>query len=157
MPEAYVVYAGTVGQGVWRSHDGGETFARASAGMFSEAEVRALVAHPDRPRTLYAGTDAGLYRTEDGGDRSERLPGPFDPGEGWQAGILIWSLLAHPREPETLFVGTCPPALYRSRDGGASWTLAQADFIAECGPIRYSRVTCIVADPNDPRTLWAGV
>src|SRR5258707_466822 len=120
MATDFNLFVGTVGQAVWRSRDGGETFQRACAGMFMEAEVRALAVHPQHPDTLYAGTDAGLYRSTDGGDHWERLPAPFDSGAGWQAGTLIWSLLIHPQRPETIFVGTCPPALYRSRDGGAT-------------------------------------
>src|SRR5262249_30325108 len=116
-----ILYAGTVGQGVWRSRDDGETFARCSEGMFTEAEVRALAAHPTASRTLYAGADAGLSRTEDGGDHWSRLETPFDPGNGWQAGTVLWSLRIHPTQPDTLFVGTCPPGLFRSQNGGQTW------------------------------------
>lgn len=153
----HVLYAGTVGQAVWRSLDGGETFRQIRNGMFLEAEVRALAVHPQEPKTLYAGTDGGLFRTTDGGDRWERLPGPFDAGEGWQAGVLIWSLLVHPQRPETLFVGACPPALYRSDDGGATWKPLDVPLNPDCPPIRYSRVTCLVADPVDADSLWMGV
>lgn len=153
----YMLYAGTVGQGVWRSEDGGGTFARASNGMFMEAEVRALAAHPDDPKTLYAGTDAGVYRTTNGGNSWDRLNTPFDAGAGWQSGVVVWSLLISPHKPETLLVGVCPPALYRSEDGGATWKNLDAPFTRECPPIRYSRVTCLLTDPADPNTLWAGV
>lgn len=152
-----VVYAGTVGQGVWRSEDEGETFTRARAGMFMEADVRALALHPQRPQTLYAGTNAGLYRTEDGGTHWQRIEGPFDPGQGWPGGVAIWSLLISPHDPNTLFVGTCPPAVYRSKDGGTSWQKLNIPITAECPPLGYSRVTCIIADPTEANTLWVGV
>src|SRR5947199_7634204 len=103
-----ILYAGTTGQGVWRSLDNGETFQRRCAGMFMEAEVRALVADPSDPAILYAGTDAGLYRTADGGEHWNRIDAPFDPGSGWPAGIAIWSVLVHPKNPGLIFVGTCP-------------------------------------------------
>jgi photosystem II stability/assembly factor-like uncharacterized protein len=152
-----VLYAGTMGQAVWRSLDGGETFRQIRTGMFLEAEVRALAVHPQDPQTLYAGTDAGLFRTTDGGDQWERLPGPFDAGEGWQAGVLIWSLLIHPQHPDTIFVGVCPPALYRSDNGGASWQRLDVPLKPDCPPISFSRVTCLVADPVDADSLWMGV
>jgi photosystem II stability/assembly factor-like uncharacterized protein len=148
---------GTIGQAVWRSLDGGETFRQSCAGMFIEADVRALAVHPQDSRTLYAGTDQGLYRTDDGGERWERLETPFDPGEGWPGGVAIWSLLVHPRNPDTLFVGICPAALYRSTDAGRSWQKLDAGLATECRAIRYSRVTCLVPDPEDPHTIWAGV
>ena len=152
-----VVYAGTTGQGVWRSLDNGETFQRRSVGMFMEAEVRALAVHPTEPATLFAGTDAGIFRTVDGGERWTRLTAPFDPGNGWPVGVAIWSILIHPRTPETIFVGTCPSGLYRSRDGGDSWEKLNAALTVECPPIQFSRVTCLRADPNDDETIWAGV
>jgi photosystem II stability/assembly factor-like uncharacterized protein len=152
-----VLYAGTVGQGVWRSLDEGETFQRSSDGMFMEAEVRTLAVHPNDPECLYAGTDAGLYRTTNGGVRWERIETPFDPGKGWPAGILLWSLLIHPRNPDLIFVGTCPSALYRSRNGGVTWEKLLAALTPECAPIVYSRVTCLLADPEEPETIWAGV
>ena len=152
-----ILYAGTIGQGVWRSLDYGETFHRHSAGMFLEAEVRALAVHPHEPQTLYAGTDAGIYRTGNGGDSWERLDTPFDPGRGWPSGMEVWSLLIHPRNPNILFAGICPSALYRSRDAGASWQKLDAALTPECKPILFSRVTCLLADPIEESTLWAGV
>src|SRR5471030_2586387 len=108
MASATTLYAGTNGQGVWRSLDNGETFQRSCAGMFMEAEVRALAVHPSLPWVLYAGTDAGLYRTGNGGEHWDRLNTPFDPGNGWPSGIAIWSLLIHPNNPGLIFAGTCP-------------------------------------------------
>ena len=40
---AHHIYVGTIGEGVMRSVDGGETFGRAMDGMFVECDVRALV------------------------------------------------------------------------------------------------------------------
>jgi photosystem II stability/assembly factor-like uncharacterized protein len=157
MSSNIVVYAGTVGQGIWRSADGGETFVRSCAGMFMEAEVRALAAHPQNSKVLYAGTDAGVYRTQDGGVHWERLDAPFDIGKGWQAGTVVWSLLVHPHQPDTIFVGTCPSALYRSQDGGAWWEKLDVELIPECRGIMYPRVTCLLADPTDTNTIWAGI
>ncbi|HLJ56379.1 MAG TPA: hypothetical protein VKT77_15175 [Chthonomonadaceae bacterium] len=157
MSSQCTVYAGTAGQGVWRSQDGGETFQRRCSGMFMEAIVRALAVAPSDPATLYAGTDAGIYRTTDGGGRWERLPAPFDPGNGWPAGVAVWSILVHPADQSLIFAGTCPAALYRSSDAGAAWARLDAAISPDCPPIVYSRVTCIRADPWRPEAIWAGV
>ena len=152
-----VLYAGTVGQGIWRSLDNGETFQRRNAGIFMEADVRALVVHPSDPQILYAGTNAGIYRTSDGGENWERLNTPFLPGDGWPTGAVVWSLLIHPADPRLLFAGVCPAGIYRSRDEGANWEKLDAGINPDCKPIVYSRVTCLLADPAEPNTLWAGV
>lgn len=157
MASETTLYAGTIGQGVWRSADQGETFRRCSNGMFMEADVRALAQHPHDARTLYAGTNCGLYRTTDGGDHWTRLPAPFDPGAGWPAGVAIWSLLIHPRNPDLIFAGVCPSGIHRSRDGGETWEKLPAALTPECAPIGYSRVTCLRADPDSDTSLWAGV
>ena len=58
------ILVGTIGQGVMMSGDDGASWTRASVrlGMHSDAIVKCLLADPERPETVYAGTDLGLYR-----------------------------------------------------------------------------------------------
>lgn len=144
------LYVGTVGEGIFRSDDGGQTFARRCVGMFFECDVRALVAHPRDPRLLYAGTSEGLYRTRDGGERWELVDSPMNH-------LVVWSVFIDPRPPEMLFVGTRPAHLFRSPDSGRTWVELQADFNPHCNNIIHNRVTSIESDPADPARLWAGV
>ena len=46
MADTPTIYAGTIGQSVWRSKDGGDSWDRASEGIFPEADVRALAVVP---------------------------------------------------------------------------------------------------------------
>ena len=151
------IYVGTVGEGVWRSRYGGDTFSRIANGMFVEADVRALAVHPRDANTIYAGTNAGIYRTSDAGDHWERLPAPFDVGEGWPGGVIVWSLLVDPFEPATIFAGLCPGAIWRSRDAGETWQELSTGIARECGGIKFSRVTCLVADYMHLGVVYAGV
>lgn len=144
------VFVGTIGEGVWRSTDGGKDFERASHGMFVECDVRALAVDPRNPKLLYAGTNEGVYRTENGGDDWTRMVGPLD-------GLITWALLAVPHQPDTLLAGTRPPRLFRSTDGGTNWTQTDAQPAQECAGIRFNRVTTLRADPIDRDRLWAGV
>jgi photosystem II stability/assembly factor-like uncharacterized protein len=150
MATAHHLYVGTVGEGLFRSTDGGETFIRACEGMFVECHVRALAVHPRQPRTLYLGSEQGLFRSTDGADTWQRVESPLD-------GLQIWSVLLLPDAPEVVLVGTCPSRLFRSEDGGRTWTEPAARLVRECPRLIYTRVTTLTADPEEPDTIWAGV
>ena len=146
------VYVGTVGQSVWRSLDGGLTFGRASNGVMSESHVRALTVHPTDPATLYLGIETGVYRSTNGADSWQPLPGPYD-------GRRVWSIAIDPHDPTTILVGTSPTGLFRSRDGGETWQELPAHMPAECfgGAPLTPRVTCITFDPGRPGHIYAGI
>jgi photosystem II stability/assembly factor-like uncharacterized protein len=147
---AHRLYVGTIGEGLFRSVDGGETFHRACEGMFVECHVRALAVHPRQPASLYLGSELGLYVSTDGADNWTKLPAPLE-------GLQVWSLWIVPQRPEILLVGTCPSDLFRSEDGGRSWSRARARLERECPRLLWTRVTCIVGDPFEPDWLWSGV
>ena len=65
MTENMTILVGTVGQGVLRSADGGETWGRAgiNQGLHSDALVRALATHPDRPKRKRRQRDSGPIAT----------------------------------------------------------------------------------------------
>jgi photosystem II stability/assembly factor-like uncharacterized protein len=144
------VYVGTIGEGMFRSVDGGQTFRRACEGMFVECHVRALAVHPRDSATLYLGSELGLFVSTDAADNWTRLPAPLD-------GMQVWSIFVAPSKPELLVVGTCPSRLFRSDDAGRTWHEAHAGIVRECPRILHTRVTCITGDPVDANLLWAGV
>lgn len=150
MTRPHRLYVGTIGQGLWRSSDGGESFSRCCDGMFVECHVRALAAHPGDPRVLYLGSEQGLFRSIDGADHWDRVESPLK-------GQQVWSVLLLPADPDVILVGTCPPRLYRSADGGRTWSEPALRFARECPRIMYNRVTALVADPAEPQTVWVGV
>ncbi|MBI3406746.1 MAG: hypothetical protein HY040_00115 [Planctomycetes bacterium] len=144
------IYIGTIGEGVFRSLNGGHTFARAMDGMFVECHVRALAIHPEHPRTLFLGSEQGLFRSDNGADSWQRVDSPLN-------GRQIWSILIAPQNPKLIMVSTCPSAIFRSEDGGATWTEGKASIREDCPRIMRTRVTTLKADPWSEGTLWAGV
>jgi photosystem II stability/assembly factor-like uncharacterized protein len=143
----HVLCVGTVGEGVFRSLDHGDSFRRAMDGMFVECHVRALVCHPDNPRLLFLGCEEGLFRSDDGADSWSQVDSPLN-------GLQIWSLHFAPGRPERMFAGTCPSRFFRSLDGGRSWEECPALVEKHCPRIMRTRVTSFAADGD---AVWAGV
>ena len=85
------ICVGTLGQGIWRSGDSGETWTRVRQGLYSESAVRALAVHPREPQVIYAGTESGIYRSKDGGASWERLDSPMNTLPIWALAIDPWS------------------------------------------------------------------
>ena len=92
---AHRLYVGTIGEGLFRSLDGGDSFRRACEGMFVECHVRALAVHPKEPATLLLGSELGLFISSDGAESWTKLPAPLD-------GLQVWSLWIVPPQPNVL-------------------------------------------------------
>ena len=122
---------------------------RLTAGLPDGVEVRAMAMAPDNPRVIYAGTQHGPYRSTDAGDSWQPLPLPGKE-------TLTWSILV--ADEKTIYVGTQGTTMYRSRDGGASWT--ELSPPAPRGMVRMSfpcRVIRLARDPTAPQDLYAAL
>ena len=79
------------------------------------------------PDTVYAGVeDAALFRTTDGGQSWEELPGLRGHGSGahWQpgaGGLCLHTIILDPRNPERIFVAISAAGAFRTDDGGKTW------------------------------------
>ncbi|SCG41827.1 VPS10 domain-containing protein [Micromonospora coxensis] len=121
---------GGVGSGIYRSTDGGATWARLAGGLPAAGpEVGRIglgqsASDPDRLYAIVnstAGPFAGFYGSGDGGDTWARLP---DTPElttsqstfGWWFG-KVW---VDPDEPQHVHVAGVP--LLTTKDGGRTWT-----------------------------------
>ena len=149
------ILVGTIGQGVMMSPDDGASWTRASVrhGMHSDAIVKCLLADPERPETVYAGTDLGLYRTDDAGAKWARLDTPMN-------GSMVWSLAIDPVDPRVMFAGTgtpSTPGIHRSTDAGKTWERLSVEIAAECPNVGTPRPTGIAIDPIDHRRVWVGL
>jgi photosystem II stability/assembly factor-like uncharacterized protein len=155
MANKMIVLAGTVGQGIMRSADSGDSWERVGPdqGLHSDALVRALVNSPDRPEVVYAGTDKGLYRSGDAGET-------WHPVDSSLSAYHVWALAIDPVSPQLMFAGTGTPdpaAVFRSMDGGATWEQRPLEVVAECPQVGVPRVTAIAIDPVNRQNIWLGL
>jgi photosystem II stability/assembly factor-like uncharacterized protein len=154
MPEGTIL-VGTIGQGVMASADEGATWTRASVrqGMHSDAIVKSLLADAARPGVVYAGTDMGLYRSDDGGGRWRLLETPM-------SGSMVWSMTIDPVDSQVMFAGTgtpSKPGIYRTTDSGKTWEQLSVDIAEECPNVGTPRPTGIAVDPTNHRSVWVGL
>jgi len=149
------ILVGTIGQGVMKSSDDGGSWSRASVGhgMHSDCIVKTLRSDPRRPDLVYAGSDMGLYRSDDGGAKWRMLDTPM-------TGRMVWSVAIDPIDPSVMFAGTgtpSKPGIYRSTDAGKSWELRPMEIAEDCPNVGIPRPTGIAIDPTDDRNVWVGL
>ena len=92
MAENMNILVGTIGQGVMKSADGGDSWRRVGIeqGLHSDAMVRTLASPPNRPQVVFAGTDKGLYRSDDVGEHWGLVDSALND-------YTVWALAIDPR------------------------------------------------------------
>jgi photosystem II stability/assembly factor-like uncharacterized protein len=149
------VLVGTIGQGVMRSADGGESWQRSgpAQGLHSDALVRCLANHPTRPSVVFAGTDRGLFRSDDAGAQWQRVESALNDS-------CVWKVTVHPTDRRVMYAGTGTPdpaRVFRSADAGATWRELPMTAVKECPAVGVPRVTGIAVDPVDTDNVWVGL
>ena len=124
-------------------------------GLPDDVEVRYVAVRPDRPDTVYAGTQHGPYRSDDGGEHWRALPLP----EGTSAvESVVWSICLVPGEPETVYVGTQDGGVFRSRNGGVNWERLPVAIPGGAVVMNFPmRVVRIAVDPSNPDEIYVGL
>jgi photosystem II stability/assembly factor-like uncharacterized protein len=136
------LYAGAsaenaTGGGVYKSTDGGTSWAAATTGITSST-IDAVAVDPSNSLTVYAAGSGHLYQTTNGGGNWTQL----GQAVGTSAVMAIGAT-----SPSTVYVGSSTGLLY-STNGGSSWNTPTT---APPAP-----VLSLAADPNNHQTAYAG-
>ena len=114
-----------------------------SSGLKMERIWHIEAGRPSEPQVLYAGVaPAALFRSEDGGltwKEVESLTAhpsrpKWHPGAG---GLCLHSIALDPHEPKRMLVGISAVGVFRTEDGGATWTTANKGTRAEFLPEKF--------------------
>lgn len=107
------VYAGST-KGLFRTTNGGQQWERIGLGL-PDPFVSSLLVHPHDGSQLYVGGPGGVWKSTDGGRT-------FQAVNRGLATLNTRTLAMSPRNPQELYAGTNGSGLYRSTNGGESWT-----------------------------------
>ncbi|WP_084582374.1 YCF48-related protein [Sphingomonas azotifigens] len=145
----------TDGQAIMRSHDGGAKWYRLNIGQDLEYDdcVRCLLVDPRDPKAVWAGSERGLFRSEDCGAHWHRVDCALND-------YAVWKLAVSESDPNILYAGTGSPtrsAFFRSRDGGVTWQQTTLLMPERCAGVSRPRMLAIAVDPKDPQDVWVGV
>jgi photosystem II stability/assembly factor-like uncharacterized protein len=159
-----VYYAGYTGGGVWKTENAGHSWKVISdgpSGAGMSGSIGAIAVAESDPNVVYVGTGEHAVR----GQSSSYGNGVFkstDAGKTWSRIGLettkqISQVRVHPTNPDIVYVaaqgdrwkGTSDRGIYRSTDGGKTWTLVLKGVNATSGASDLSM------DPTNPRVLYA--
>lgn len=168
----------STGGGGSEGGDGSETVESPNEGWrrtdrLEGRDLECVAASADEPDRVFVGTfENGLFRSTDGGETFDRLETGFvrhdgnEPEDGRETvgHEAVMSLAISPHDSSVIYAGTEPSRVYRSDDGGDSWTELEGvdDLPSEPQwffPPRPSthHVRWLEVDPFDPDRLYVGI
>ncbi len=173
--EAWMRNSVSIGDGVYKSVDGGENWT--NLGLRTSEHIAKILIDPTETNTVYVcvpgrlwsdSDERGVYKTTDGGKSWTNIL----KGSNASTGCSLLSM--DPAHPKTLYAGmwdfrrrgwtfrsggegpTAPSGsgLFKSTDGGATWTDLQAPGTAGLPTKPWGRVAVAVA-PSKPDVVYA--
>jgi photosystem II stability/assembly factor-like uncharacterized protein len=160
--------------GVFETRDAGGTWRPLNRGVAADFlpepdpelghDPHRVAVHPLAPDRLYQQNHCGIYRLDRPGEAWRRIGTAMPP----EVGDVGFPVVLHPRDPDTLWVlpmdgtenwpRTSPggrPAVYCSRDGGASWERQDRGMPAGQAWWTVKR-QAFCADASEPPGLYFG-
>ncbi len=133
-----ILFAGTNEGGIFRSTDGGETWASASEGLrvYENNMLPVIFVLAQKGNTLYAGTNGNLFYSIDSGDSWQQLAHFQD-----EIGISGIAFMG-----DTIYIGRhTEKSVFFSNDNGRSWTQIDGGLTGRGGPSLFAIGTTLFA------------
>ena len=158
---ADVVWAGVEPTSLWRSTDGGQSFALVEGLWdhphrpqwhpgFGGAAVHTVIPDPQSDRVLAAMSTGGVYLSDDGGGSwrpsNKGISAYFIPGPEPEFGQCVHKVAADASGSQRLYAQN-HHGVYRSDDAGASWLSIAAGLPSDFG-------FTVLTHPTTPGTAW---
>jgi photosystem II stability/assembly factor-like uncharacterized protein len=173
-PNPEILYVGTgsdairsnviVGKGIYKSTDSGETWTQ--SGLEDAGQIGAILIHPETPDRVYAAVigqpfrksaTRGIYRSTNGGSSWENVFfladsvgcvdlefAPDNPD------VIYAAMWRAERKPWTIISGGGRHTIYKSTDGGSTWTQKSAGL-----PGGLMGKIDMAVSPQNPARVWA--
>ena len=154
------------GDGVYKSMDAGKTWKK--IGLEDTRQIARIRVHPRNPDLVYvaaqghvwaANEQRGVFRSKDGGKTWEKVLYRSDKAgacdlilDPTNPNVLYASLWEVYRKPWTLESGGQGSGIFKSTDGGDTWTEITRNTGLPRGMIGISGIT---VSPANPERLWA--
>ncbi len=147
------VYAGTKGDAIFKSFNGGHQWISQRKGL--EGVTITSVVHeikfvPGSSQHIFAATSMGVFETENAGATwVKRMDGMIEV-------LMVVTLDVDPNQPQTLYAGTSG-GVYRSLDGAKTWAKINNGLVPP-DVLKSSRALSVVTiriDRHTPETVYA--
>lgn len=112
------IFAGTSGQGLFRSLDNGDSWAADTTGLPSGLTVNGIVLDAAQG-ILYMGTDQGVFQSDDDGNHWKSSSQGLPTGAAGAVTALFFNIA-----DSTLYAGTAGQGIFVSRDGAKTWSVS---------------------------------
>ena len=148
------MFAGTMGDGTYKSPDGGRTWHQFNAGIQKgtiSAIVNQVIFNPRGTEMVYAATTVGVFRSLDGGRNwVERMDGMNEVN-------FVVSLAMDPQRPNVLYAGTTG-GVYRTINAAQSWEKKSLGMVASDAKMASMAlgVNGLAVDPTNSDIVYAG-
>jgi photosystem II stability/assembly factor-like uncharacterized protein len=133
------MWAAAFGSGVWRSLDGGATWAQFDVGL-KNTYVRCVTPNPKNPDSLLCGTNDGVYQSTDAGATWKLVLATTQSVRG---------IAIHPRRTKTAYAASFGLGIYKTTSNRwDQWASINSGLAS-------TNVREVVLEPTKPETLLA--